>query len=252
MKLTRSVLAFTVAACSPGSRPSREPDQDFCRRLHTTADARLVAHAADRPRIEQAYRASGVSMPGDVQLGLLRPVYDLNATYDVAVRIGTPCLSARDESPCAGVLGLHPPELGGLDGAFDRVRDLVRGLAGEGPCARMESQPSPATSVPSCARLASELHVADAALDRALRGWPLALDVQGLPGVDVHETARSMSRWRALIDYGVSALPACAPPAVARTCIVLRRDLQALDPRELVARVRLLEAAFARRTPCPS
>lgn len=241
---------LTFVACARDSDGGDATEREICRRAGEAITARTKAHAADRPRLKKA-KERGPNVSGAEQLASLTALHDMNATFEVGVAIGKRCLSIRTDSPCAGPLGVHSPQVDDLDQAFGRLEQLVRGVEGSPPCGRAREEQVAAPGVPACKLVAEVFQVPDAELARVKAAWPPSLDEQGSLAITAHLATEFMGTWRAQVDLGLAVLPACAPAEVVRSCKPLRDGLLDSKPEDLVARVRQLDAAFSERTPCP-
>lgn len=245
------VLVLALLGCGADDQREQRIDQDICRHLAEGMAARMATHEADRPRLE-ATKTVGYGLDRRDYLALMPTVSDVAATYAVARRLGSRCLSLRDNLPCDPYLVLTPTLLDDLDHAYEQMALLQRSLGGAGSCARKAGEPQAMRGTPACTVIAHALGLSahESAVTTTLQGWPLRLEPNGATATFTSFAAKQMSEWRAMVDYGLAVAPTCLPPTALASCETLRDGLLDADPAHLAGRVRSLSEAFTKGTAC--
>lgn len=242
--MKRAVLLLVSAAlgCGSSSDPDARLSARMCTALADRFESRLQALEADR----SALQSWATSDPAAKHALWLSPTLnDALATYQAVWQVGGACRKGMPVEQCPQ-LNL-PLFLADLDGGMRGMRALLDGMRGRGPCApdRAVHDRRP------CDTLRLHLESEETFLDLVRPGWEKPLDDHGASTDNATVAAGKMAFWRALVDYGLAAAPACAPAAAA-SCEHLRVDLAGASPDELVRRMRALGAAYGRGTSCPA
>ncbi len=235
-------LAWVATACTSGTGRRTRLGEEICARLADRLEVRLRAHESDLPLL----RAWAVDELTKTRHLLTPTVNDAAASHRVLDAVAPEC--SLDAVPRACAATTPSFVLGDPEGSLRRMRLLLDGLRGRGPCAR----PDPTgRQRADCGAMEIFLRISPDEVDRVREGSSTPFDTEGHMTRYASEAAETMARWRALVDYGLALAPICAPRA-ADSCVRLRDGLPDIGPDELVARLRALDAAFRTGTSCPS